>query len=95
MIIGVVVGIIFPYKVLADMNYAIKRSRKEHRYSMLIMFIFALVFFQLLLILSLGICVTIASIVAALLVGLLCPFMMLLIPYYMLRISILSCRTLK
>ena len=95
LVIGVVFGVIFPYKVLVDMSNAIKRSRGDRHYSFLFIFVFALVFFQLLLILSLGVCTAIASIVSVVLVALFCPVMLLLIPYYMLRITLLSCRTLK
>ena len=95
LIIGVLFGVILPYKVLVDLQYAVKRSRKDKSYSLVIIMAFALLFFQLLLILSLAICTAIASVVSVVLVAVFCPVLMLLIPFYMLKITILSCRTLK
>jgi hypothetical protein len=100
LLIGVCFGIILPYKLLADgfnrmIKRRVRRGRKDKYFASILMFTFALVFFQLLLILSLAIFTVIASIVVVILVALFCPVMLLLIPYYMLRITILSCRTLK
>lgn len=67
--------------------------------AIIIGFPFVLIVVQLVyaacLYLSLGLCVGVCAIVAALLVALVSPLLMLFIPYFMLRITILTIRGLK
>ena len=102
-IFGLFFGLIMPYKVLYDVFNNYKRASRSRRIcgldvnclSVLLMAIFVLMFFGILTCISVAVCELIASVISISFLIIVCPVCLVFIPYFLLRITLMSCRTLK
>jgi len=96
-IVGLFFGIFFPYKIIVDLcsNFDRARHGNYKKFSFIILIVFSIVFFQLLLYICLAVFILIAALVAIFAIVCICPIIIVWVPYYLIRITVLSCRTLK
>ena len=96
-------GIIMPYKILYDIVNGYRRASRRHRIcgldlnmlSVLLMLILVVMFFGILACISVAVCELIAAVVSICLLVTWCPIFLVFIPYFLIRITLMSCRTLK